>query len=228
MIIQIYPIISAEEALAAITAGVNYLGIVPPQIIPGMGKIPGELSEEGVFDILRATEGKATRVLIVISNDPEYCYQTAIKYKPDVLHLSGGEFFSTEEFSGRLKAAVPGILIEQAIPVASEAAVELAVKHSTHADLMILDSVIQGRSGIGAVGKTHDWSIDQRIVESVNIPVIIAGGLSPENVAEAIIATRPAGVDSCTRTNKTLPDGTECKDIDRVRRFCEIAKAFSR
>jgi phosphoribosylanthranilate isomerase len=54
--------------------------------------------------------------------------------------------------------------------------------------------------------------------------VIIAGGLGPENVADAIKSVRPAGVDSKTRTDKT--DGSHSKDLDKVRRFVELAKAF--
>jgi phosphoribosylanthranilate isomerase len=49
------------------------------------------------------------------------------------------------------------------------------------------------------------------------VPVILAGGLGPDNVAAAIRAVRPAGVDSKTRTDRD--DGSHAKDLDRVRRF---------
>ena len=75
----------------------------------------------------------------------------------------------------------------------------------------------------GAVGKTHDWSVSRRIVEEQTTPVVLAGGLKPENVAEAIRAVRPAGVDSFSQTNRT--DGSYRKDFDRVRRFHEEAQA---
>ena len=54
---------------------------------------------------------------------------------------------------------------------------------------------------VGITGKTCDWIAARRLVESSRIPVILAGGLSPENVYEGILAIRPAGVDSCTLTN---------------------------
>ena len=69
---------------------------------------------------------------------------------------------------------------------------------------------------------THDWTISRRIVEAVHIPVILAGGLGPDNVAEAIRTVRPAGVDSKTKTDR---DGSNAKDLDRVRRFHEAARA---
>jgi phosphoribosylanthranilate isomerase len=74
----------------------------------------------------------------------------------------------------------------------------------------------------GALGVTHDWSISRRIVDLVRVPVVLAGGLGPDNVAEAIRAVRPAGVDSKTRTDR---DGSHTKDLERVRRFHEAARA---
>ncbi len=68
---------------------------------------------------------------------------------------------------------------------------------------------------------THDWDWDRQIVESVRIPVNIAGGLGPENVVQAIKAVHPAGVDSKTKTDKK--DGSHTKDLEGVREFTEAA-----
>ena len=75
---------------------------------------------------------------------------------------------------------------------------------------------------IGITGKTCNWTAARRLVDATPVPVILAGGLSPENVFEAIVQVRPAGVDSCTGTNATGPDGTPIrfkKELDRVKRF---------
>ena len=90
---------------------------------------------------------------------------------------------------------------------------------------LILDSVAPGIAGIGAAGAVHDWDISAAIVESVDIPVILAGGLGPDNVAAAIEAVRPWGVDSLTHTNQPLPDGGFRKNIDRVGAFVAAARA---
>lgn len=63
------------------------------------------------------------------------------------------------------------------------------------------------------------------IVESVQVPVILAGGLSPENVGDAIRAVRPWGVDSLTHTNRPLGGGGFQKDLDRVRAFIAAARS---
>jgi phosphoribosylanthranilate isomerase len=80
------------------------------------------------------------------------------------------------------------------------------------------------RTGVvGATGLTHDWSWSRDIVEAVSVPVILAGGLGPDNVREAIEAVHPAGVDSETNTSRT--DDRRRKDLDKVRTFIERARA---
>jgi phosphoribosylanthranilate isomerase len=71
---------------------------------------------------------------------------------------------------------------------------------------------------------THDWRIDKKIVETTHAPVIIAGGLGPDNVIDAVKAVRPAGVDSKTKTDKD--DGSHTKDLQRVKQFVARAKSL--
>jgi phosphoribosylanthranilate isomerase len=91
------------------------------------------------------------------------------------------------------------------------------------ADLLLLDSYDPADRQIGALGVTHSWELDRRIVESVHVPVIVAGGLGPENVGAAIRASRPAGVDSKSRTDRN--DESHTKDLDRVGAFVNAARA---
>jgi phosphoribosylanthranilate isomerase len=89
--------------------------------------------------------------------------------------------------------------------------------------MLLLDSHKPGDTQIGGLGITHDWNLDRQIVESVKIPVLLAAGLGVENVADAIKAVHPAGVDSKTKTDKK--DGSHTKDLEEVRKFVEAAKA---
>ena len=91
------------------------------------------------------------------------------------------------------------------------------------ADMLLLDSHRPGDPQIGAMGIPHSWKIDRTIVERVRIPVIIAGGLGPDNVVDAIRAVHPAGVDSKTKTDKD--DGSHTKDLQKVRQFVSSAKS---
>ena len=54
---------------------------------------------------------------------------------------------------------------------------------------------------VGITGNTCDWDMARRLVQDSRIPVILAGGISAENVSDGMTATRPAGIDSCTLTN---------------------------
>ena len=62
---------------------------------------------------------------------------------------------------------------------------------------------------LGGTGRTHDWSLSRKIVETVDVPVWLAGGLSPDNVAEAVRQVRPFGVDLCSglRPEGALDEG---------------------
>ena len=70
-----------------------------------------------------------------------------------------------------------------------------------------------GEPEIGACGLVHDWNTSRGIVEQVKIPVILAGGIGPENAFDAVRLVKPAGVDSKTKTD--LPDGS-AKDLQKV------------
>ena len=77
---------------------------------------------------------------------------------------------------------------------------------------------------VGITGATCDWELAAWLVQISPLPVILAGGLGPENVAAAIIRTLPAGVDSCNRTNALDPQGLPIrfrKDLNRVQRLVE-------
>ncbi|MBU0986084.1 MAG: hypothetical protein KKH68_02430, partial [Proteobacteria bacterium] len=80
---------------------------------------------------------------------------------------------------------------------------------------------------VGITGQTCDWGMAVKLVESSSIPVILAGGISPENVFDGIITVRPAGVDSCTGTNATDSAGRSIrftKDFDKVKQFVEAVR----
>lgn len=108
------------------------------------------------------------------------------------------------------------------VTVSGEASIEEARTFSPPLwDAIILDSrdVLTGR--IGATGLTHDWSISARIVRAASVPVILAGGLSPYNVATAIRMVQPAGVDAHTGLEE--PDGS--RSFAKIGEFARAALA---
>lgn len=117
----------------------------------------------------------------------------------------------------KLKDEFPGLKITQVIPVIDDYSIEIAKRYDGVVDFLLLDSFRFSDSKLGATGETHDWNISLRVVQSVKTPVILAGGLGPENVAEAIRLVHPAGVNSKTRTDTV--DGT-AKDLEKSPSFC--------
>jgi len=84
---------------------------------------------------------------------------------------------------------------------------------------------------VGITGAVCDWAMAKAVIEKSPIPVILAGGLSDQNVYEAVVSLQPAGVDSCTRTNAVDKNGQPVrfkKDMKKVRRFVEEVRRADR
>lgn len=221
MITQIYSIQTKEEALACIEAGADRIGVLVG--VPG-GPFPCAVPRETAFDIFRAIEGKAVSVLISVKAEPEEILEETAYLKPNVLHLCAN-YEGNPAFREQLRERLPEVQLMEAVGIVDETAIDDAKKKAEYADLLILDSVSKTVPGVGAAGITHDWTIDRAIVEAVSVPVILAGGLGPDNVEDAIKAVRPAGVDSLTKTSIVQNHVIIEKDIEKVRLFCERAKA---
>jgi phosphoribosylanthranilate isomerase len=126
----------------------------------------------------------------------------------------------------RFRDLLPEVRTIGRVTVSSSAAIAAARRFSPPEwDAIILDSVDPRTGQIGATGLTHDWSISKTIVEVARIPVILAGGLTPDNVEEAIAITRPAAVD--VHTGIENPDGT--RSFSKIHAFTKKAlQALSR
>ena len=220
MITQIYSIQNVEEALDCIECGADYIGLA---IDTGVN-LPNQVSLEKAKEIFEAIGDKAKKVLICVTKSADAVYEPTAYLKPDVIHLCGYDFCANEDFVRKIKELVPGIEVLQAIGVEDESAIDEAIHFSSFCDTLILDSVDRNINGIGAAGFTNDWDIDAKIVEKASCKVILAGGLSAENVREAILKVKPWGVDSFTKTSDILPDGTSRKNKEKVRAFIRNAK----
>ncbi len=221
MIVQIYTVQSPEEGLSLANLGVDHIGITPSQ-----HGLPGEISNEYAAEIFSVIGDKAVKVALTVDADLNEIVAMVKTVKPDILHLCGDLKLMTPAKVLELRGMLPGMQIMQAIPVMDETALQIARDYEEVSDYFILDSYSDQIGGIGAAGFTHDWRISRAIVEQSRIPVILAGGLSAENVEEAIQQVQPWGVDSLTRTNLPLGDGKFRKDLEEVKRFVERAKKF--
>ncbi|ABN57943.1 MULTISPECIES: phosphoribosylanthranilate isomerase [Methanoculleus] len=99
-----------------------------------------------------------------------------------------------------VRDALPYVTIVKAVHVTDASAVAAAKRYEPYADALLLDT--RTREKLGGTGIPHDWNISAAIVANSTIPVILAGGLTPENVREAIRKVRPYGVDVHTGVRK--------------------------
>lgn len=217
MKVQIYTLQSVEEALEVVSVGVDNIGITPASI-----GLPGEISYETAKEICEKVEG-STKVALSVSSNIDEIVEMVQFVDPNVLHLCGepGELNTNgvKSLKERLQKYNKELPIMQAISVDDMSALDFAKEYEHISDYFILDTSTAAVQGVGASGNVHDWNVSKAIVESVSIPVILAGGLSSENVQEAISTVHPWGVDSLTHTNKFLNDGSFIKDIEKVREF---------
>ena len=216
MLVQIYEVRTPEEAVALARLGVDHVGV-----LVGDGAFPRELPADRARVIFAAVPPAAKRVALSLSADPAEIARVVEQTRPDIIHIGAAvELFSVRDTQA-LKAAFPDVRIMRSIPIVDEASIGCANDYRGIADFLLLDSHDPGDRQIGGLGRTHDWSISRRIVDAAGVPVILAGGLDPHNVAAAIAAVRPAGVDSKTKTDRADCNG---KDLDKVRRFATVAK----
>ena len=216
---QIYSIVNYNEAVQVMDAGADHIGLVPMQ----SGGVPAHRVPYDVVDKIfgEAKERGVKTVAIMLNKDVEEMIFIAKRIKPDILHIAGMEYTADQEFADRLKKECPGIKLMQAILV------DRAKEYAKYCDFLLTDSGLAKDTGIGASGMTHDWSIDTEIVNSVDVPVIIAGGLGPDNVEECIRTIKPYGVDSLSKTSFKFDDGVIEKNIPAVKEFCEKADKTS-
>ena len=122
------------------------------------------------------------------------------------------------------RSEAPGILLVKSLIVGREglAALRASVRRfSPFCDAFILDTYDPSTGACGATGMTHDWNVSRSLVEVSPRPVILAGGLTPANVGDAIRCVRPCGVDAHTG----LEDQNGRKDPGLVRKFIKEARS---
>jgi len=241
IIIQIYEVQEPLEAESLIETDVDHIGSV----------ITSEESwkQPGILDTMRVIcDSPSKSSLIPLFSKEDSIFRILDYYQPDIVHLCE-DLAEATGFSGRIETLVllqqqikerfPEIKIMRSIPIPESgkkdkfSVMKLAEIFEPVSDFFLTDTLLGGESGavfekqpvsgfVGITGRTCDWKKAKELVQKSRIPVILAGGLSPDNVVNGIIQVKPAGVDSCTGTNEIDSCGKSVrfkKDFNRVRRF---------
>jgi phosphoribosylanthranilate isomerase len=218
MIVQVYGVTTVDDA-----AGVNELR--PDNV--------GVVLDEGIetWDsvnepTLRAIVAELTAVNVValsLSIDPQRVLRTAATVEPSIVHLARAVNGLGIDTIARLRGDLEPVEVMVTIPVRDATSVSVAQRFAEVADYLLLDTMHPSTGVVGATGLVHDWSWSKQIVAAVDVPVLLAGGLGPDNVRMAIDLVRPDGVDSETNTGQT--EDRRRKDLEKVARFIRLARA---
>ncbi|MFB6084527.1 MAG: phosphoribosylanthranilate isomerase [Halorientalis sp.] len=192
---------------AAVAAGADAVGLTAAVTVD----TPREVSVDRADDLAAAVPPFVTSVLVAMPETVDRAVELAERVRPDAVQLHG-------ELGPDAVAAVGERAPTQVI--AAVDATDPAIDgYADAADAVLVDSVDE--QGGGGTGETHDWERTADLVAELDAPVILAGGLTPENVAEAVGTVDPFAVD--------VASGVESeggiKDHDAVRRFVERAGA---
>jgi len=224
MIVQIYSLTHPEDVRMLVDMGVDHIGLAPA----GQG-LRSELGHEECRGLLELLPPQVLGAALTVRTEMDAIAAMANAVNPSIVHIcSATDALSVDE-QRRLRSLLPsGTRLMKAIevggPETADQAIAAAERFAPVSDFLLLDTDDPDITGIGAAGRVHDWDVSARIVESVgaSVPVILAGGLSPDNVADAIRRVRPAGVDSFTWTNTA--SNSRRKDPNLVRGFVQEAR----
>lgn len=219
-VVKICCIADVAEARLAIAAGAGALGLVS-----AMPSGPGVIDDATVAAVAAdvARHAPAVRTfLLTARTDAEAIAEQHAAAGTTTLQLV--DHVPHAELQ-RLRRLRPGVEIVQVIHVTGEASVDEALAAAPFVDALLLDSGNPALAvkELGGTGRVHDWRLSRRIRDAVHpLPLFLAGGLHPGNVAEAIAGVRPHGLDLCS---KVRTDGH--LDAAKLQEFMAAARAMA-
>ena len=190
--VKICCIASREEAWMAVRAGASALGLVST-----MPSGPGVIDEATIALVAAAVPPSVATFLLTSLQDTSHIALQQRRLRTTTVQICDRV---AQGSYADLRRALPGIGLVQVVHVTGPESVEDAVRLAPEVDALLLDSGNPSLTvkELGGTGRRHDWRISRRIREEVEVPVFLAGGLGPGNVAEAIAEVGPFGLDICS------------------------------
>jgi phosphoribosylanthranilate isomerase len=213
--VKICCIASVDEAWIAIEAGASAVGLVS-----AMPSGPGPIPEELIAEIAATIPPGVSSFLLTCLQDAASIVDQQRRLRVNTIQICDR---LTEGSYQDLREALPGVSLVQVVHVRGPEAVVEAIAVAPHVDAILLDSGNQSLTikELGGTGRTHNWTVSRKIRESIDVPLFLAGGLNPANVAAAIREVQPFGIDVCSglRTNGHL-------DREKLKQFFTRMNAY--
>lgn len=181
--IKVCGIMNSEELMQAVLAGADGVGFIVE-----IDQSRHRLSAKDAADMIKLVPLFTKSVAVIAPEDVEGAVQLALKTGADVLQVHGS--LSADDMA-ELRGRVASKLVAT---VAAGSSLDEIRDYAASADAVLLDTLSNGK--LGGTGAVHDWNKSAAIVKSLKVPVILAGGLNPGNVAAAIKKVGPYAVDA--------------------------------
>jgi phosphoribosylanthranilate isomerase len=198
----------AEDRDAVVAAGADAVGVICDVPVD----TPREVDEETAADLLAGVPPLVTGVLVTMPDSVDDATTLVDALKPDAVQVHSS---LSPSGLGALRRRV-----SQDVIAAVDAEADDIADYADAADALLVDSV--DAEGGGGTGETHDWERTREVADDLDVPIVLAGGLTPDNVAEAVEAVRPFGVDVATGVGRVDDAGDRVggeKDAEAVERF---------
>lgn len=201
--VKVCGITARDDLRAAVNAGVDAVGVLVDVPVAS----PRAISPERAADLVAATPPFVTTVLVTMPTDHGSTVDLFGRVRADAVQIHGD--MSPGAVSS-LSADIDGDVV-RAIDH------DEAADYAPVADALLVDTI--GDRGGGGTGRTHDWEQTRAVVEACDAPVVLAGGLTPANVRDAIDTVRPYAVDVATGVERQAGR----KDHDAIHSFVQAA-----
>lgn len=218
--VKICGITNAEDAHAAIDAGADVLGFIVDVPVD----TPRKISVDEAYNIIKILPPFVPTTIVLMPRSVGEVVDAVEILRPNSIQLHGSESF---RFVKKVKEEIKPTKIIKTISIDKKTGktkfketvdpTEAAKLFSEVADAILLDTYLDGI--VGGTGAVHDWSVDKKISNQIDIPLILAGGLNPENVSKAVKIIKPYAVDVAGGVEK---EGR--KNYKKMRRFIKAAK----
>lgn len=203
--VKICGVTGDEDRDAVVAAGADAVGVIHGVPVD----TPREVDEATATDLVDGVPPLVTSVLVTMPTAVQQAVRRVDAIEPDAVQVHDG--LSPAELG-----ALDSRITQSIIAVVAADAPDID-DYAAHADALLVDSV--DADGGGGTGETHDWERTREVVDSLDVPVLLAGGLTPENVAAAVETVGPFAVDVASGVES---EGGR-KDHDAVGRFVRNA-----
>ena len=184
----------------AIEHGASALGLVS-----AMPSGPGPIPDDLIAEIAATVPPGVSSFLLTCEQDADAIIDQQRRLRVNTIQICDRLPAGSHR---ALRDALPGVALVQVVHVTGSESVDEAIEVATHVDGVLLDSGNQALAikELGGTGRTHDWGLSRKIREAIDVPLFLAGGLKPDNVAAAIQEVQPYGIDVCSglRPNGSL------------------------